>query len=74
MQTPEQVACLAMAVWQVLDDMGPTGTCVAPATKALLRVAYEPFHTDPDEDSLDMTLSEAMTILREVALMPPGGE
>lgn len=70
MQTPEQVAVLAMAVWQALDDMGPDGTCVCQATKAMLRVAYEPFNTDPDDEVLDMTLSEAMTILRDVGLLP----
>lgn len=39
---------LISAVWQVLDDFGRDGKSVCAATKAQLRVAFEPFWTESE--------------------------
>lgn len=64
--TPEQISTLADAMAQLLDDMGKSGTCVAPIAKALARVAYEPFCDHPDWEP-DMTLEQARSIVDKVS-------
>jgi hypothetical protein len=69
--TPEQVQALADAMWQLLDDMGASGTCVCLAAKAQARVAYEPFwHAEMAEhgdiEPMDMPLERAKAILADI--------
>ena len=64
------IAQLADAVWQVLDDMGVSGQSTCLATKALLRVAFEQFH-DPIYDEMGMPLKDAEDILIDVGMMMP---
>jgi hypothetical protein len=71
MPTPEEVGRLAEAMWQVLDDMGAEGRSVCLGTKALARVAFEPFlQADFAADASlapdyapDMSLREAQAVL-----------
>jgi len=68
--TNQNIADLADAVWQALDDFqGGTSCCVA--TKAQLRFRFEPFMTAGDREAMNgiMTLSEAEAILREVGML-----
>lgn len=58
---------LVNAAWQVLDDMGTKGRSICEATKAQLRVAFEPFKIkDGDELELDMPFDEAKAILDDL--------
>lgn len=57
--TERQVADLADAVWQMLNDMHPSGQSVCLFAKAKARVAYEPFRDEPEEESGIMPLAEA---------------
>ena len=67
---------LANAVWHVLDDMGKEGQSCCLASKAMLRVAYEPFLQAEIENHLLMelddapqyTFDEAATVLKEFGL------
>lgn len=71
MPTPEEVGRLAEAMWQVLDNVGAEGRSVCLATKALARVAFEPFlQADFAADAglapdyaPAMSLSEAQVVL-----------
>jgi hypothetical protein len=64
--THAQIEALAHAMGQVLDDMGPgpitTSTC--PYTKAMARIAFEPWadYADGDGTAL-MSLDEARQIV-----------
>ena len=66
-EQPTQVSVLADAVWRVLDDMGEFGLSTCLATKASLRVAFEPFReqaTEGDKDAdPEMTLAVARAAL-----------
>lgn len=66
MPTPEQVAALAEAMDQLLDDMGTDGQSVCRAAKAQARIAFEPFR-DPDDDGrFMMSVAEAERIVAEI--------
>jgi hypothetical protein len=59
------------AMWQILDDMGKTGTSVCLATKAQARIAFEPFYQQLDEIHTDlyddwMSLEEAQAIISQL--------
>jgi hypothetical protein len=62
--TEQQIADLADAMWQLLDDMGKDGLSVCLAAKAQARVAYEPFITDIEREAYAglMPLAEALEI------------
>lgn len=62
--TPEQIAALKEAAWAALDEMGVDRQSVCRATKARLRVAYEPF-LEPDDEGF-MPLDEARRIIEGV--------
>ena len=55
---------LADAMWQLLDDMGPTGQGVCIAAKARARVALEPFLLEDADREGIMPLDEAMRIVK----------
>lgn len=57
--TRAQVAALADALWQLLNDMGPDGLSVCSAARAQARVAYEPFRDEPEADLGIMPLADA---------------
>jgi hypothetical protein len=68
MWTEQQVADLANAMWQLLDDMGRDGLSVCGAAKAQARIAYEPFR-QPEDDPIGefpndyQSLEEAQAII-----------
>lgn len=64
-----EVRLLIEAMDQVLDDMGPDSAnrSVCLATKALARVAFEPF-LEPECREFVMSLNEARDVLAEVGL------
>lgn len=65
--THEEVEALIEAMTQLLDDMGPYGTCVCVAAKAQARIAWEPFRDDGlDMDPYFMTLADAQRVIDEV--------
>ena len=60
MATEEEVAALAEAVWQVLDDMAVDGRSCCGAAKAQLRIAYEPFRQDDYADWMPLDAAKAI--------------
>jgi hypothetical protein len=58
----EEISALADAAWQVLDDMEGGLSCCR-ASKAQLRLAIEPFISDPADMKDIMTLEKAKSIL-----------
>lgn len=67
MYTEQQIAELADAMWQLLDDMGKDGQSVCLAAKAQARIAYEPFITDIEREAYAglMDLEKALEIERQ---------
>lgn len=67
MYTEQQIAELADAMWQLLDDMGKDGLSVCLAAKAQARIAYEPFITDIEREAYAglMDLETALEIERQ---------
>lgn len=62
----EQVERLAMAIWQLLDDMQTDGQCACRLAIAEARIAYEPFMTDEEGANDDlMPLEVAQRIVAE---------
>lgn len=59
----KQLSDLISAVWQALDDFGKDGKTVCAATKAGLRVAFEPFRESAGFDDMDYPLDEAKALL-----------
>lgn len=76
--TDEQVAALADAMWQLLNDMGKTGKTVCGLAKASARLAYEPwFQAEKISEELHdgdpmyadwMTGVRLMTILHDIVI------
>lgn len=63
--TQEQMTALIDAMDNVLDDMGKSSTSTCLYTKAMARIAFEPF-LDPDCREFVMDLEEARRVVREV--------
>ncbi len=64
--TDEQVAELAAAMWQLLDDMQTSGQCACLLAIAQARIAYEPFKDeDPDANADLMPLHIARQIVAD---------
>jgi len=67
--TREDVSKLVDAMWQILDDMGKTGTSACVAAKAQARIAIEPFSKGDFACPVDfddwMSLEEARHIIAE---------
>ena len=65
--TPEQIAALVDAVWQILDDMGGRGTACCQAAKADLRIAYEPF--TGDHSPMAYSLNDARKTVEAIEML-----
>lgn len=68
MPTAKETQALADAVFYALDDMGRDGKSCCGYTKAMLRVAYEPFRQAEiaegvEHDEMDMPLDVARKIV-----------
>lgn len=61
-----QVAVLVHAACQVLDDMGVNGLSTCEATKAQLRVAFEPFRDETEHGVMDYPLDWAEQIVAQI--------
>lgn len=57
---PVEIAALADATWQLLDDMGVDGQSVCLAAKAKARVAYEPFRQEGDDGIMPLERAEGI--------------
>ena len=65
--TEEQVERLVDAMWQLIDDMGPTGLSVCHMAKAQARIALEPFLDDEDKTYTSwLSLFDAKQIVKSV--------
>lgn len=65
MATLVEIDELVDAMGQLLDDMGADGTGVCLYAKAKARIAFEPFRELDDE--MEMSLTDAQTIIRRVS-------
>lgn len=65
--TPDQIAALAEAMAQLLDDMGKHSFSVCGLAKAAARIAFEPFVEKSGWDDFDnfMSLEEARRVVKD---------
>ncbi len=61
-----EIGALVAAACQILDDMGVNGLSTCEATKAQLRVAFEPFRDETEHGVMDYPLDWAESILAKL--------